>query len=151
MTSYVSLRPVVVIFIVAGFLGIIAVMFLIPLIFGKKSPVLKLSLGVLCIFCLLPSLIDLDAFFPDILDGRYRVFKRTYRDIHEGMNRSEIKDVIKTQYPVSGERLKPKIIEDTSVSLVMLMDPEGSREPNCEGILLTFKNDELVKKQYSRD
>jgi hypothetical protein len=91
------------------------------------------------------------AFHPEFVDKRFRTYKAFYRDIHVGMTREEVIAAMDRRYPADGPRQRPKIMSDESGELGFFMDPENSREPNCEGIFLTLESGRVVKKQYSPD
>lgn len=55
------------------------------------------------------------------------------------------------RYPKNGKRQRPRIMQDNPGSLGFFMNPETSREPNCEGIFLDFKDGRIVSKAYSPD
>jgi hypothetical protein len=88
---------------------------------------------------------------PELVDARFRTYKRLYRDIQIGMTRSEVMELVRHHYPSDGKRLEPKVMEDSTNGLGFFMNPEQSREPNCEGIFLQMQEDKVVKKQYSAD
>jgi hypothetical protein len=88
---------------------------------------------------------------PELVDARFRTYKLLYRDIQVGMTRSEVKQLVRQHYPPGGKRMEPKVVEDSTNALGYFMNPEDSREPNCEGIFLEIKDHKVVRKQYSAD
>jgi len=113
--------------------GVSAVMMVLALVF-------LLPAGYLCV-----------ALYPELIDGRFRTYKAFYREIQIGMSRDDVLAVLDRCYPKSGPRQRPKIMNDAPDALGFFMNPETSREPNCEGIFLTLKNDHVTKKEYSPD
>ena len=88
---------------------------------------------------------------PELVDVRFRAYKRLYRDIQIGMTRDEVMATVQRHYPSGGRRMEPKVLEDSTNRLDFFMSPEGSREPNCEGIFLQMQEDRVVRKKYSAD
>jgi hypothetical protein len=68
-----------------------------------------------------------------------------------GMTRSDIINLVASHYPDDGLRLAPTVMDDTPTSLGFFMNPEDSREPNCEGIFLVLQDGKVVSKSYSND
>lgn len=91
------------------------------------------------------------AFHPELVDGRFRTYKRFYRDIQVGMTREQVLAAMEKHYPPNGPRKRPMIIDDTPRSLDFFMNPETSREPNCEGIFLTLEAGRVTRMSYSAD
>jgi len=98
-----------------------------------------------------PSGLVLAILKPELVDARFRTYKRLYRDIEVGMTRAEVMNLLERHYPSDGKRLPPTLLEDTDTRIGFFMNPEGSREPNCEGIFLQMQDDAVVKKSYSAD
>jgi hypothetical protein len=88
---------------------------------------------------------------PQLIDGRYRAYKAFYGDIQVGMTRDQVIAAMEARYPLNGKRQRPKIMQDDSGQLGFFMNPETSREPNCEGIFLSFDNGHVISKTYSPD
>lgn len=107
-------------------------------------------LAVACVL-LAPTALVAVMLKPELVDARFSTYKRLYRDIQAGMTRSEVKELVKQHYPPDGKRMEPKVLEDTANALKYFMNPEGSSEPNCEGIFLDIKDDKIVRKRYSAD
>jgi hypothetical protein len=91
------------------------------------------------------------AFHPQFVDGRFRTYKAFYRDIQIGMTREQVFTILDRHYPKSGPRQHPKVMDDTTNSLGFFMNPETSREPNCEGIFLKLEGGRVKSKDYSPD
>ena len=106
---------------------------------------------VLAFVCLLPSAYVFLAFHPELVDGRFRTYKTFYHDIQVGMTREQVLAAMDRRYPADGPRKRPKIMDDTPTSLGFFMNPETSREPNCEGIFLTLEGGCVTKIVYSPD
>ena len=113
---------------------------------------LKRSLLILVALILLaPSGLVLMIHMPELVDARYRSYKRFYNDIQPGMTRSEVMELVDRHYPLDGKRLRPKVMEDSEIKLGFFMNPEGEHGPSCEGIFMTMQEDRVVKKHYSKD
>ena len=67
------------------------------------------------------------------------------------MTREQVLAAMDQRYPTNGSRKRPKIMDDTPESLGFFMNPETSREPNCEGIFLTLERGRVTRKVYSPD
>jgi len=91
------------------------------------------------------------AFHPELIDGRFRTYKRLYGDIQVGMTREQVLAAMELRYPTNGPRKRPKILNDSPDGLGFFMNPETSTEPNCEGIFLTLEAGRVTKKVYSAD
>jgi hypothetical protein len=109
------------------------------------------------LFCLLfflmacPGLFLVCAFNPWLVDARFRTYRHFYQDIEVGMTREAVLAQLEKHYPASGPRGTPKILEDTATRLGFFMNPEGNREPNCEGIFLSLADGRVTQKSYSAD
>jgi hypothetical protein len=88
---------------------------------------------------------------PELVDGRFRTYKQFYHDIEIGMTREQVFEVMEKRYAANPARQRPKIMGDTPERLGFFMNPEKSREPNCEGIFLAIKDGKVIRKQYSMD
>lgn len=108
---------------------------------------------VVALVLLTPSGLALIMLKPELVDARFRTYKRLYGDIQVGMSRSEVMTLVIKHYPNEGKRLSPKVIENSETRLAFFMNPEDeeSGEPNCEGIFLNMQDDAVVEKSYSRD
>ena len=129
---------------------------LLGLLFGAlairgSGAVQRIGLGFLAFLCFAPAAFLVTAIHPELVDARFRVYKAFYQDIHEGMTRDDIESILARHYPPTGPRQRPKVMDDTSDQLGFFMNPETSREPNCEGIFLTLQDGRVVGKDYSPD
>lgn len=112
---------------------------------------IRVVLIVVALVLLLPAAYLFLAFHPELVDGRYRTYKRFYHDLQIGMTREQVVATLERRYPANGPRRRPTIMDNTPTSLGFFMNPEDSREPNCEGIFLTFESGRLTKIVYSPD
>lgn len=108
-------------------------------------------LTVLALVCLAPAADLFLSAYPELADARFRTYRRFYRDLHTGLTRAQVLEVMVRHYPADSPRLRPTIEEDTPQRLSFFMNPETSREPNCEGIFITLQNDRAVAISYSED
>jgi hypothetical protein len=106
---------------------------------------------VFTLIFLSPSFIVITAFFPELIDGRFRTYKNFYKHIEVGMTRNEVLALRDHYYPKTGSRLPPKVMEDTEQRLGFFMNPETQKEPNCEGIFLSLDHGRVTNKVYSAD
>src|SRR6266576_1393381 len=58
----------------------------------------------LALICLLPAAYVFLAFHPALVDGRFRTYKRFYRDIEVGMSRAQVLAAMERRYPADGQR-----------------------------------------------
>lgn len=116
-----------------------------------SSWIVRSILIMASVVLLAPAGLALICFKPELVDGRYKTYKQFYRDIHTGMSRSEVMALVEKHYPETGQRLLPKVIDDSEGRLAFHMNPEGEREPNCEGICVNLQQGKVVYKFYSRD
>jgi hypothetical protein len=116
-----------------------------------KSGLLTGIMVLLALMFITPAGYLFFAFHPVLIDGRLRTYKRFYGDIHVGMTREQVLAAMEVRYPTNGPRKRPKIMNDTPDSLGFFMNPETSREPNCEGIFLTLEAGRVTFKVYSAD
>jgi hypothetical protein len=142
-----GVHPVILIAAVSGLLMLIAVVVACM----ARSGGVRVLMIVLALVFLLPAAQVFLAFHPELVDGRYRTYKGFYRDIQIGMTRDEVFAVLDRRYPKAGARQRPKVMDDTPDSLGFFMNPETSREPNCEGIFLKLENGKVKSKDYSPD
>ncbi len=106
---------------------------------------------VVALVLLAPSGLVLIAVKPELVDARFRTYKRLYQDVQVGMTRTEVMELINHHYPTNGKRQRPSVYADTEDKLGFFMNPEHSTEPNCEGIILQMQNETVLKKRYSAD
>jgi len=142
-----SIHPIV---LIALFGVVIALILLITTCCIRKR-FAKIVLILFAVIFALPGFYVFLAFHPEWIDDRFRTYKAFYTDIQVGMTREQVFSEIERHYPVGGARQRPKVLDDTPGDLNFFMNPETSREPNCEGIFLTLQNGHVMKKEYSRD
>lgn len=111
----------------------------------------RIGVMALGVVLLLPSAWLLAALNPWLTDARFRAYRGFYQELKPGMTREEVLKVVEMRYPASGERKAPKVMEDNPERLGFFMNPEHSREPNCEGIFLVLRDGKVVSKSYSPD
>ena len=135
---------------VVALLGIVAALALIVGAIRKdrwKRGIL-LALGVAL---LVPSSFFALGLNPWLVDARFRTFRSFYYDIEVGMSRAEVMNLVHQHYPDSGKRQRPSIVYDEQARLGIFMNPEHTREPNCEGVFLALEEGSVVSKSYSAD
>lgn len=138
-------------FILIAAVGVIFALISISVACVTRSGAIRALMIVIATVCLLPAVNVLLAFCPELVDGRFRTYKKFYSDIQIGMTREQVLSAMERRYPADGLRKRPKIMDDTSTRLGFFMNPETSREPNCEGIFLTLQDGHVTQKQYSAD
>jgi hypothetical protein len=111
----------------------------------------QITLFALAAVLLVPALYLVQALHPEIIDRRFRTYKAFYRDIRVGMTKSEVLAVLDRRYPKLGPRHRPTVMEDKPERLGFFMNPEGSKDPNCEGVFLTLQEGRVTGKHYSPD
>ena len=129
-----GLHPIVLAAIVGGILAVIVGVIAIR----SRSTTTRLFLAVLGLFLLVPTGFVIVGLNPWLVDARFRVYRSFYRDIEIGMTRSQVMELVHRHYPTGGVRKTPKVMENSPTRLEFFMNPEDSREPNCEGIFLTI-------------
>lgn len=108
-------------------------------------------LSCLALVLIAPAGWALTVFMPELVDARYRTYKALYGDIHVGMTRAEVLEVVGRHYPQGGVRQAPRLYEDSEEQLGFFLNPEHSAEPNCEAILLRMSGGRVERKEYSPD
>lgn len=108
-------------------------------------------LTMIALLCILPAIYLGAQLRPELVDARFRAYKNFYGEIHEGMSRDEVLAVMERRYPAGGPRQRPKVMSEGPGDLGFFMNPESSREPNCEGILLTLHEGRVTRKVYLVD
>lgn len=131
-----------------GLLGVAVCVVAACLVPGRRARV-GLVLGAMV--CLLPSLLVVAVRHPELVDARFRTFKRFHAEIRVGMTRTEVMDLVGRHYPAGGVRLAPTVMADTPERLGFFMNSEGAAEPNCEGIFMTMDGGRVVSVSYSPD
>lgn len=99
----------------------------------------------------LPAAIILLALNPWLVDTRFRSYRAFYRSIDVGMTTEQVLREMEKIYPESGPRRRPEVFRHEEDAMGFFMNPEHSKEPNCEGIFLNLKDGRVVSKGYSRD
>jgi hypothetical protein len=128
----------------------IAFLLLLAAIISLKDGA-RIGVAGLALVLLLPAAWFFAALNPWLTDARFRAYRSFYVDLKPGMTRDEVRVQLTSHYPASGERKSPKVMEDTPERLGFFMNPEHSREPNCEGIFLSFQDGRMISKSYSPD
>lgn len=111
----------------------------------------KILMFALAMLFLLPSGYLVMSLHPELTDARFRAYKAFYQDIHVGMTRADVLAALNRHYPATGKRQRPEMTSDQPGQLGFFMNPEGSQEPNCEGILLKLEADRVASKEYLPD
>lgn len=142
-----SIHPIV----LAAAIGAIAALIALVVAWIVRSTAIKATMFTLALLFLLPAAYMFVAFNPWLVDSRFRTYRAFYHDIRQGMTRDEVMALIDRHYPKTGARQRPKVMQDDSSSLGFFMNPESSREPNCEGIFLAVENGRVRAKRYSPD
>jgi hypothetical protein len=132
-------------------LGLVFASLLAVLAFRAARLLPRLLFGAAAIVLCLPGVYVFLAFHQELVDVRIRTYKAFYADVRVGMTRAEVLSLLERDYPKGGPRQLPKIVEDATERLSFCMSPENERDPNCEGIYVTFKEDRVTKKEYVRD
>lgn len=138
-------------FVLLAAAGVILALIAIVVACKARSGFLATMALVLAVVFIAPAAYMFLAMHPGIIDKRFRTYKAFYRDIQVGMTREEVFAAVQRRYPQSGPRQPPKVMHDEADSLGFFMNPEGSREPNCEGIFLKLEAGRVVSKRYSAD
>jgi len=131
--------------------GALAALVAIVIACRAKSGLVTAMMVVLALVFIAPTGYVFLAFHPDLVDGRFRTYKRFYGDIQVGMTREQVLTAMEQRYPTNGPRERPKVLNDTPEGLGFLMNPEPSREPNSEGIFLALESGRVTKIVYSAD
>jgi hypothetical protein len=131
--------------------GVIAALVAIVIACRAQSGFVTGLMLVLAVLFIAPAGYVFLAFHPELVDGRFRTYKAFYRDIDVGMTREQVFSAMERRYPKDGPRKRPKVMSDEFDDLGFFMNPESSREPNCEGIFLKLEAGRVVSKDYSPD
>ena len=124
---------------------------LLVLAYRVKSAPKKLLFLVSSAVFFCPAFLLLLMLYPELVDTRHRAYKRFYQDIRVGMTRDQVFELMDAHYPTRGERLRPTVLYDEPGKLGFFMNPEKQKEPNCEGILLSLREQRVIEKRYSSD
>jgi hypothetical protein len=146
-----ALQPIVIVLLMTAAVALIGATASLVSTYRASDWIKRSILIVVALVLLAPSGLALICFKPELVDGRYKTYKQLYRNIQAGMSRAEVMTLVDKHYPEDGQRLRPQVVEDSDDRLSFNMNPEGAREPNCEGISVTLQGDNVVYKFYSRD
>jgi hypothetical protein len=138
-------------FILIAAVSALAALVAIVIACRARSGLVTAMMVVLALVFIAPTGYVYLAFHPELVDGRFRTYKRFYRDIQVGMTRDQVLTAMEQRYPTNGPRKLPTILNDTPEGLSFFMNPETAREPNCEGIFLTLETGRVTKIVYSAD
>jgi hypothetical protein len=138
-------------FILIAGVGSLAALVAIVIACRAKSGLVTAMMAGLALVFIAPAGFVFLAFCPELVDGRFSTYKRFYGDIQVGMTREQVLAAMDQRYPTNGARKRPKIMDDTPERLGFFMNPESSREPNCEGIFLSLEGGRVTKIVYSPD
>ena len=138
-------------FIIFAALSALAAVVAIIFACRARNTFVMVMLVLLALLLVAPSPVVVMMFFPELTDSRYRTYKAFYRDIEVGMTREQVLTAMERRYPKKGPRQQPTVMQDQPGGLGFFMNPEKSREPNCEGIFLTLEAGRVTKKVYSPD
>ena len=138
-------------FVLAAVVGILLAIVAGVILYFTRQAGTRIFMPITILVCLFPAGYLLATLHPEWVDGRFRTYKAFYRDIQVGMTRDQVFSALDRRYPKEGPRKRPKILNDTPEGLGFFMNPETSREPNCEGIFLELEAGRVTKKQYSPD
>jgi hypothetical protein len=141
-----GIHPIVFAAIVGGIFAFIAGLIAIRC----TSTAIRLLMSLLALL-LLPTGLMIAGLNPWLVDARFRAYRSFYRDIESGMTRQQVMELVHRHYPTGGPRRTPNIVTDSPTNLGFFMNPEGSREPNCEGIFLTLTDGRVTNVSYSAD
>lgn len=142
-----AIHPV---FLIAGLCAIAAIVVAV-FAFRASSGIRRILFSGLALTFVAPAIFIFVMLHPALFDARFHAFQGFYDDILVDMTRDEVNSLLERHYPKQGARQRPNIIEDASGRLGFFMNPETSREPNCEGIFLTFKDGRVAEIKYLAD
>lgn len=142
-----NVHPVILIGVSSAVVALIAV---ITACRTSNGMVRLLSFTV-SLVAMIPAIFLIVALNPWMTDARFRTYRAFYRDIEVGMSKADVQKLLTEHYPTNGARGYPQTVYDDDTQLGYFMNPEHSREPNCEGIFLSLSNSIVVSKSYSAD
>jgi phosphoglycerol transferase MdoB-like AlkP superfamily enzyme len=142
-----GLHPIVLIAVI----GIVVAFGLLIGAFCAKRKMFKLASLAGAVVCVAPAAFVFCVLNPWVVDGRYRTYRAFYSEIQVGMTKQELNNLIDKHYPSAGPRKRPTVMRDTPDAIGFFMNPEHSREPNCEGVFLTLSEGRVTAKRYSAD
>jgi len=138
-------------FILMAAVGVVVALAAIVIAWKARSGLVTAIMVVLALVFMLPAAYVFLAFHPELVDGRFRTYKAFYRNIQVGLTRDQVLGVMERHYPSGGPRQRPRVVPDDTEELGFVMNPESSREPNCEGIMLKLVRGRVVAKEYRPD
>ena len=138
-------------FVLIAALGALAALIAVVIACRARGGLVTAMLLVLAFLFIAPAGYVFLAFHPEWVDARFRTYKAFYSDIQVGMTREQVLVAMERRYPTDQPRKRPKIMEDELERLGFFMNPENSREPNCEGIFLKLEAGRVASKDYSPD
>ena len=116
-----------------------------------RSRIGRVLAAVGCLLFLIPPAYVVQGFFPWLFDARFRTFRSFFQSIEPGMTKEDLERVLARHYPAGGPRLAPKFFSGSGGAWVYHMNPETSREPNCEGVVVWMVDGRVTRKVYSPD
>ena len=137
--------------VLAAFIGVLLALGAIFVAGTTRSVALRILMIAVTLILLVPAGLVLHALYPELLDNRFRTYKKFYADIQVGMAREQVFATMARHYPRNGVRESPTILQDTPTALNFFMNPETSTHPNCEGIFLTMEEGRVTNRKYSPD
>jgi hypothetical protein len=138
-------------FILIAAAGVLAAVVAVFMACRARSAFATGLLAVLALLFLAPAVEVFLSLHPELADARYRTYRSFYRDLRPGLTRAQVLDAMARHYPAGGPRVRPTIDEDTPQRLSFFMNPETSREPNCEGIVIILQDGLATRIFYSED
>ncbi len=142
-----GVHPIILIGVTSAVVALIAV---ITACRTSKGMVRMLAF-VTTLIALVPAISLIVALNPWMADARFRTYRAFYQDVEVGMSKADVQKLLAEYYPTNGARGYPQTVYDDATQLGYFMNPEHSREPNCEGIFLSLSNSIVVSKSYSAD
>lgn len=136
---------------IAAIIGIIFAFVTGFFIIRYKSKKLRIPLAFLILLLLTPSVLAIYAYYPWLVDSRHRTYRAFYNDIEIGMTRDQVMELAEKHYPKGGQREFPIVLNEETSEFGFFMNPEDSREPNCEGIFLQLDDGKVTRVSYSAD
>lgn len=137
--------------ILIAVVGAIAALIAVIIACKVRSGFATLMMVGLALVFISPAACVFLVFHPELIDGRFRTYKAFYRDIQIGMTHDDVFVALEKRYPKSGTRQRPQVMQDSAEGIGFFMNPETSREPNCEGIFLSLDHGRVTKKDYCPD
>lgn len=142
-----AVNPLIIVAIVSAIFAFAAGIY----IFRSRSTKVRIALATLALVLLVPIALVTVAFNPWLIDARFRTYRSFYKDLQVGMTHDQVMEIAQRHYPQGGKRGFPKVMKEDETNLGFFMNPEGIREPNCEGIFLRLKDGKVTEISYSAD